>query len=118
MKTLQISSLAHVDPLCDPAFLTHNIATPVKAAVASFSACLHQNIVTSSAAKAGTAVHLMACLIAYSSLSTRRVYQRVSLTEVWRLFKEDKLTSQSLLVETRVEGPTVFITGVHKNSTL
>ena len=44
-------SLAHVDPLGDPALVAHHVAAPVEAAVAAFAARLLQDIVATATAQ-------------------------------------------------------------------
>lgn len=87
------SSFADTDPLCYPALLAHHVAAPVEPAVASFAACLLQDVVSAATAEAFTAVHALAGLIAYSALRPSRVRPGVPLTEVRRLFKVDKVVA-------------------------
>lgn len=84
-------SLADTDPLVYPALLTHNIAAPVKLAVAAFTSCLLQDVVSPPTAQALTVVHALARLVADASLCPRWVWPDVLFTEIWRLLKVDEL---------------------------
>ncbi len=85
-----VSSFADTDPLCYPALLAHNVATPVKLAVAPFAPCLLQDVVASPTAQTLTVVHARAGLVADPALCARRVRPQVPLAEVWRLFEVDQ----------------------------
>lgn len=63
------SSLAHVNPLRNPALLTEHVAAPVEAAVAPFTARLFEDVVSAAAAQRPAAVHVGAALVAYATLS-------------------------------------------------
>lgn len=62
-------SLAHVNPLRNPALLTEHVAAPVEAAVAPFTARLFEDVVSAAAAQRPAAVHVGAALVAYATLS-------------------------------------------------
>lgn len=88
---LLLLSLADTDPLVYPALLTHNVATPVKLAVAAFASRLLQDVVSPPTAQALTVVHALARLVADASLRPGRVRLNVPFAEIWRLLEVDKL---------------------------
>lgn len=62
-------SLAHINPLRNPALLAEHVAAPVKAAVTPFAACLFEDVVSAAAAQRPAAVHVGAALVADATLS-------------------------------------------------
>lgn len=90
--TAGLTSLTHIDPLCDLALITQHVAAPVEAAMTALNSCLPQHVVPTATAQAATTIQQAAGLVAGPAPRARGAHAGVSLTEVGRLLKVDQLS--------------------------
>lgn len=122
-------SFAHINPLRDPALVTEHVAAPMEAAVASFTAGLFEDVVSTAAAQRPAAVHAGAALVTDSTLRAQRIHRRLTIAEVGRLLEVDQLARDASppapdllradgLCNTRVEYTVVLVLRVYEDGSL